>query len=126
MQANHGAGPAMPIDKFISEEDVQRRMKLLQKHPLSENDVRRERCHSLATFLESVHDACYLQCGVNNGYTFLSVKEGKCFRNCITKVAYHQPALRESAQESAYIFQNLENDELRAKLGRPNPDLRII
>ena len=100
---NTGEQLSMPIDKYISEEKVQNTVKLLQKYPLSENDIRRERCHALASFLENVHDSCYQQCSTNNSFTFLSVKEGKCFRNCITKVTYHHPSLKMSVRDTAYI-----------------------
>ena len=66
----------------------------LSAYPLDRNDLTRERLHLLTSFYSSMHDACFDKCSSNNDLTFLSIQEGRCFRNCLTKVSYYYPTIK--------------------------------
>ena len=114
-----------PIDKFFSAGEQQAVYKRVQQFPLNMEDMRRERFHSMSSLFEQVHDACFDQCRTDNDLTFLSVKEGRCYRNCVTKISYFQPSLAGNLRGTAYAHQEEVNAALREKLGRPNPILSV-
>ena len=99
--------------------------KRAQMFPLTLEDLRRERYHSMATFTMNTHDACYDTCAEDNELTFLSVPEGKCYRNCVTKISYLHPILVDNMQDTGVAHQIAKNEELRRKLGRPTPNLSV-
>ena len=95
-----GALTDMPINKFFTPAEVQETTKRAQMFPLSVNDMRRQRLHMLTTMAENLHDSCYEMCTEPNDLTFLSLQEGKCFRNCFTKFNYFQPSMTKNIRDT--------------------------
>ena len=81
---------------------------------------------SLTSFMMNANFACYDKCNTVNDLTFMSIKEGKCYRNCISKLNYYMPTIRPAIEGTAYEMLSFENNMLRAKLGRPNPNLSLL
>ena len=77
----------------------------------------------LTTFFTRVQDACYDKCDTHNDLTFLTIQEGKCFRNCITKMNYYYPTLQTNLRDASYKYQDEMTEKIRVKQGRPTPDL---
>ena len=95
-------------------------------YPLDQNDSTRERLHLMTSFYTSMHDACYDKCAQNNDLTFLSIQEGKCFRNCLTKVSYYYPTIQTNLQGAAFKHQDELTNKLKAKHGLPTvPNLSV-
>ena len=87
------------------------------------NDVRREKIHLFNSLMQQAYFSCYDSCKENNELTYLSIKEGKCFRNCITKVGYFYPTLNFNLRDASYRTQQELSEDIRRDLGRPSPDL---
>ena len=69
-------------------------------YPLDTQDVRRQRLTNMASFYEHAQDACFDLCeDKKSDLTFLSIKEGKCLRNCVMKIGYLMPAVQKSFGE---------------------------
>tara|TARA_B110000305_G_C18961626_1_gene413026 strand:+ start:148 stop:507 length:360 start_codon:yes stop_codon:yes gene_type:complete len=98
----------------------------LNAYPLDTNDVQRERMHMLTTFFTNMQDSCYDKCAEDNDFTFLSIREGKCFRNCITKVSYYYPTLKTNLKDASFRYQDELTEKIRVKQGRPTPDLSLM
>ena len=81
--------------------------------------------HMLTTMYSSFQDACYEKCAEDNDLTYLSIREGKAFRNCITKVSYFYPTLKTNLQDASFREYDNMTDKIKAKQGRPTPDLSL-
>jgi hypothetical protein len=53
----------------------------------------------------SVH-GCYAKCATRDDVPMLTVKEGLCFRNCITKLGSFLPSMNQSMQGTSAIHYN--------------------
>lgn len=53
---------------------------------------------------EELHTECYDICAFDTQLPLLSMPEGKCFRNCITKFSVFYPTLQNNIQHSAASF----------------------
>ena len=91
----------------------------MDRFPLSQNDHKRFRMTDTTHWLESAHNACFDVCEQNNELTFLSIQEGKCFRNCISKLNFLTPHF--GKQYIGTAFEQRWNDyrEARADAGYP-------
>ena len=99
----------MPGEKLLSDKQRREMKHRIDNYPLSVQDVRREKLTLAASFMEHTHDRCFDMCEQANDLTFLSIPEGKCFRNCITKIGYLLPAVHKSFQqgdEPGFAYQN--------------------
>lgn len=66
-------------------------------------DQYRGNAEVLEAMAESLHSNCYEACGQqSNDLTFLSLSEGLCFRNCLTKFGVFFPTLRQNLQSAEY------------------------
>ena len=83
----------LPAQLLFTPEKAKEARAHLNAYPLDTNDVKRERMHLLTTFYTNMQDACFDKCAEDNDFTFLSIREGKCFRNCVTKASYYYPTL---------------------------------
>ena len=52
--------------------------------------------------MENLHDQCYLKCNSVKDVTFLTVKEGSCFRNCLNKFNGWYPTFQEHSRDAAF------------------------
>ena len=93
--------------------------------PLDTEDSRREELTTISDLYHKAHWSCFDQCRNPTDLPFVSIPEGKCYRNCITKMMYFLPTLHLNLKDTGFVFQEMENDKLRAKLGKPRPDLRL-
>ena len=100
-QSRSQAAP-LPANLLMSEERNNEARAHLNAYPLDTNDVQRERMHMLTTFFTNMQDSCYDKCAEDNDFTFLSIREGKCFRNCITKVSYYYPTLKTNLKDASF------------------------
>eukprot|EP00356_Strombidium_inclinatum_P002769 CAMPEP_0170479322 /NCGR_PEP_ID=MMETSP0208-20121228/605_1 /TAXON_ID=197538 /ORGANISM="Strombidium inclinatum, Strain S3" /LENGTH=92 /DNA_ID=CAMNT_0010751693 /DNA_START=151 /DNA_END=429 /DNA_ORIENTATION=+ len=82
-------------------------------------DMRRERYHHLSSYFQHVHDACFMKCADSNNLNYLSIDEGVCFRNCITKVGYFMPTMPYNMEGSG--FQSVEEEIRGAKESAHHP-----
>ena len=79
--------------------------------------------------IEHTQDACYDMCEQDNNLTFLGIQEGKCFRNCVTKIGYMVPALQKSfthGDQPSFAYQQSLTAQLREKYGKPLPNLSLM
>ena len=81
--------------------------------------------HHVTSLFSNVHDACYDKCATNNDLTFMSVQEGKAFRNCITKFSYWYPTLGTNLKDASFRLQDKMTEDIKRKNGEPIPDLNI-
>ena len=98
---------------------------MLQHYPLERQDAQREKMHMVTSLYSNVHEACFDKCAVNNELTFMSVNEGKCFRNCITKFSYWHPTLGQNLKDASFRLQDELTEKIRAKNGDATPDLSM-
>lgn len=101
---------------MVDTEENYRYNYLQQFKPVNENDVRRQLYTRLASFYDNQHYSCLSQCETASDLTFLTLREGKCYRNCVTKSMYLYKSLGLRAKDSACMLQQQENDELRKKI----------
>ena len=85
----------------------------------------RERLHMLTSLYENVHDACYDKCAQSNDLTFMSIQEGKCFRNCITKFSYFYPSLTANLKDASFREQDKLTEDLLKNAGVMTPDISL-
>ena len=62
-------------------------------YPYTSEEQYRIKCDSLGYMSEAMVDNCYEVCGNKANLPFLSVAEGACFRNCVTKFSVFYPTL---------------------------------
>ena len=79
----------------------------------------------LTTLYENVHDSCYEKCAQNNDLTFMSIHEGKCFRNCLTKFSYFYPTLKANLMDASFRDQDKLTEEILNANGIYTPDLTL-
>ena len=122
-----GADPT-PASQIITEEESARLETRLRHYPFTVNDVLRERFTLMTSMIDKTQDVCYDMCQEENDLTFLSIKEAKCFRNCVTKIGYLVPALQKSfnqADTPSFKYQQELTEQLREKYGKPTPNISI-
>ena len=66
-------------------------------------DQYRQKSDILGFMSEALHDNCFGLCATKAPeLPFLSVPEGLCFRNCITKFSVFYPTLRRNLETADY------------------------
>ena len=123
-----GVTDLTPAQKMFSESQVQKLNTRVNNYPFDVQDIMRERMTMMTSMVEHTQDVCYDMCAQDNDLTFLSIKEARCFRNCVTKTGYLMPALQKSfrqAEQPSFVYQQELTEKLREKFGKPTPDLRI-
>lgn len=73
------------------------------------------RAKNLASLTEHLHDACFNQCGKRDDVPFMTVQEGLCYRNCVTKFSVWYPTLGENIKDSATMHNNRRIEEIENK-----------
>ena len=63
---------------------------------MSVHDKKRVETTALTQWIENGHEGCLNACSVDNELTFLSIHEGRCFRNCLLKLNHIWPSLKEN------------------------------
>jgi hypothetical protein len=64
------------------------------------------KCQNLTNFMRySVH-GCFAKCATRNDVPMLTVKEGLCFRNCLTKLGSFVPSMKQSMQGTSAMHYN--------------------
>ena len=62
---------------------------------MTSHDQYRQKSDALAYMTEALHENCFAVCGnKQDDLPFLSVAEGLCFRNCVTKFSVFYPTLQ--------------------------------
>lgn len=77
----------------------------------------------LGHMAEALHENCFEICGNKSELPFLSVQEGLCFRNCMTKFAVFYPTLRQNLDHADfrhYQQSYLDNEQ------KKNPELKKL
>ena len=59
------------------------------------------RCQNLANFMRHSTHNCFQKCAAREDVPMLTVKEGLCFRNCITKLGSFVPSVSDSMQNTS-------------------------
>ena len=65
----------------------------LERYPFTTNDVDNFRINQLTQWAQASHEACFDLCEQNNELTFMSIEEGSCMRNCVSKLNFMTPYL---------------------------------
>lgn len=90
------------------DETLQRMMATLDKrmnaYPYSAEDMYGLRVANLSSFLRHGMKGCYDKCAQREDVPFLTVPEGLCFRNCITKVSVYMPTLSSNMEDTSTEF----------------------
>ena len=69
----------------------------MDSYPYTSYDQYRQRSDLLGHLSEALHENCFKICATKAPeLPFLSVQEGLCFRNCITKFSVFYPTLKEN------------------------------
>ena len=98
----------------------------LNAFPYSSEDVYWNKCDNLSNLAETIHENCYDKCQGNYGLAMMSLQEGYCYRNCITKYVTWFPTIKTNLREAPYKFHEqklidnlMEND---SKFASANTD----
>ena len=62
------------------------------------------RAENLANLTRAVHGNCFDICGQRTDVPFMTVQEGLCFRNCVTKFSTWYPTLRGNLENSSFRY----------------------
>ena len=65
-------------------------------------DMYNLRAENLASLTTHLHGSCFDYCTDRTDVPFMTIKEGLCFRNCITKFSVWYPTLGANIQDSAH------------------------
>ncbi len=75
----------------------------MDSYPFTSYDMYRQKSDILGYMSEALHDSCYEICATRAPeLPFLSVQEGSCMRNCITKFSVFYPTLRVNLESADY------------------------
>ena len=102
------------------------KFKLLARYPITANDLQRVRVTTEAQWNHAATQGCYDVCQQENELAFLSIQEGRCFRNCISKLSFFYPSLNKSLVGSGYQNTEQELEEYRNSKGYFTPNLDIM
>ena len=80
---------------------------------------------TFASLYQQLHGGCFARCVEDNDQAFMTITEGKCFRNCMTKMSYFYPTLRKNLENSPYHAIDAETRAAREELGIPQPDYSL-
>ena len=72
-------------------------------------------------WMEAAQEGCFDACEQPNELTFLSIPEGICLRNCVTKLNYLMPMLDRRVQNSSWIEEYERLQDYRKSKGYLNP-----
>ena len=72
----------------------------LNAYPYSAEDLYQMKVANHSSFAKHTMQGCYKKCVEREDVPFLTVPEGLCFRNCITKMAVFMPTLRENMENT--------------------------
>lgn len=61
-----------------------------------------QRLESLTILSRELQENCFNACATDNQTTFLTIKEGMCFRNCITKFSLWYATYGDASQDAAW------------------------
>ena len=84
-------------------------------------DQYRQTSDVIGHMAEMLQENCFDICGNKSDMPFLSVSEGLCFRNCVTKFAVFYPTLQVNLAEADFRFYEKQLIEEGAK---KNPRIR--
>ena len=79
----------------------------------------------LSSMYQNIQSACFDKCVEDNDEPFLTIKEGKCYRNCITKISYFYPTLHRNLENAKFHDLNKETREARIDHGVPQPSWHL-
>ena len=75
----------------------------LDSYPYSSYDQYRQKSDLVGHLAESLQSQCFLKCErVGTELPFLSVQEGLCFRNCLTKFSVFYPTLQVNLEHADF------------------------
>ena len=81
--------------------------KRLDSYPFNSHDQYRLKADSLGAMSEALHSNCFELCATRAPeLPFLSVQEGLCFRNCLTKFSVFYPTLKQNLESADYHHYN--------------------
>ena len=84
---------------------------------MSAEDVYHNKIENLSNLSEVFMSNCFNKCHEDEETPFLTISEGLCFRNCMTKFCVWYPTLKRNMPDSAAFFHeqklhdHLMNDE---------------
>ena len=64
----------------------------------------RAKADTLGHMAEELHNTCYDMCYEDTGLPLMTLPEGKCFRNCITKFSVFYPTLKDNMEHSSFKY----------------------
>ena len=70
------------------------------------------RCENLTHFTRAIGPNCFDSCAEKADMPFMSVKEGLCFRNCITKFSSWFPTLRGNVENAGASYYHKKVSDL--------------
>lgn len=79
------------------------------------------RANNLANFTRAIGNNCFETCNKRDDTPFLTVKEGFCFRNCITKFSSWYPTLNNNLENASYRFYEQKLEEITDAEHRADP-----
>ena len=100
----------------------------MDSYPFTSYEQYRQRSDILGYMSEALHENCYDICATKAPeLPFLSVQEGTCLRNCVTKFSVFYPTLRNNLETADYRHYEQQllseaakkNAQLRAALNDP-------
>ena len=79
----------------------------------------------LTSMYQQLQGQCFKKCVDDNDVAFMTINEGKCFRNCMTKMSYFHPTLRRNLEGARFYELDAETKAKREELGVPEPDFTL-
>ncbi len=75
----------------------------MDSYPFTSYDMYRQKSDILGYMSETLHENCYDICATRAPeLPFLSVQEGSCMRNCVTKFSVFYPTLKMNLEHADY------------------------
>ena len=93
----------------------------MDSYPFTSYDQYRQRSDIIGFMSEALHENCYDICATKAPeLPFLSVQEGTCMRNCVTKFSVFYPTLRNNLENADYRHYE---KQLLTEVAKKNPQL---
>ena len=89
----------------------------MDEYPYTAEDMFELRVANMTDFSRSVHMNCFDSCAQRQDVPLLTVGEGLCFRNCITKFSTWLPTVEGNLQNAAFHYYNRKAEEIRGSKG---------
>lgn len=89
----------------------------MDEYPYTAEDMYELKVANMANFARAVQTNCFDSCATRYDVPMLTVQEGMCFRNCITKFSTWLPTLPGNLQNASFHYYNKKADELLGHTG---------